>query len=151
LNAGRKQLAEKGPNLATSPASPYPAALKTVVPPAAMVFYLDTKTLFERLYDKVKPMVAFSLLGNPELGKHFDSAKLPQASTISRHLQPVAVSYGTDREGWVLESTGPVSFIGSYLLAVPAAIVGWRTAPIPATPAAQPAPAAPLPPAPAPR
>jgi len=34
-----------------------------VVGPKAAVLYLDMKTLFERLYDKLKPMAAYSMVG----------------------------------------------------------------------------------------
>ena len=164
MNAALKQIAEKGPNLATQPGSPYPAALKTVVPPTALLFYVDAKVLFERLYDKVKPMIAFSLVGNPEAGQHFDAAKLPQAATISKHLAPMVVSYGADAKGWIVESTGSVSVISAVMLTTPVGLFGLRgpgvmppptvnnpaaggqTAPARATP---PAPASPPPPAPA--
>lgn len=144
MNAGIKQLTQKGPNLATQTGSPYPAALKTVVPPTAMLLYVDTKTLFERLYDKVKPMIAFSLVGNPEAGKHFDAAKIPQAGTISKHLAPMIVSYGADPKGWVVEATGSVSFVSTYMVAMPAAFLGLRApqmVPPPATPSPAPPPA----------
>ena len=134
LNAGIKQLAEKGPNLVTHPGSPYPAALKTVVQPSSALIYLDAKTLFERLYDKVKPMIAFSLVGNPEAGKHFDAAKLPQAETISRHLLPMIVSYGGDPNGWVVESTGSVSVISMYMVALPTAFLGVKATAVPPPP-----------------
>jgi hypothetical protein len=152
LNAGMKQLAEKGPNLATQPGSPYPAALKTVVPPMAMVLYIDAKTLFERLYDKIKPIVAFSLVGDPEAGKYFDAAKIPPPETISKHLAPMIVSYGAENGGWVLEGTGSIGLISTYMLALPAAFVSFPQAgPVPsavppnspANPAPAPAPAPP--------
>lgn len=143
-----KQLQEKKPNLKTHPGSSYPEALKTVVQPTAMVVYVDLKTLFERLYEKVKPMIAFSLVGNPDMGKHFDSAKLPQAATISKHLRPIVISYGAEEKGWVVEGTGSVSFISAYMLTVPVAFVavGRQTIPTPpvtATPATPPPPAPP--------
>jgi hypothetical protein len=126
LSAGMKQLAEKGPNLATHPESQYSAALKTVVPPTGMLFYVDMKNLFERIYDKVKPMIAFSLVGNPQVGKHFDAAKLPQAATISRHLAPIILSQGTLGKGWLIEGTGSISFMSIYMVATPAALIGLR-------------------------
>jgi hypothetical protein len=163
LSAGMKQFAEKKPNLLTHPDSPYPAALKTVVPPTTSVIYVDAKTLFERVYDKVKPMIAFSLVGNPEAGQYFDSAKLPEAGTISKHLSPMIVSSGSNDRGWIIESTGSVSIISTYMLVLPpAAFLGVRQsvptpspvpaaapAPVPVTPPPTPTPAAPPVPAPA--
>ena len=154
VTSGIKQATEKGPNVLTAPGSPLPAGLKTVPPPTAMLMYLDAKTLFERVYEKVKPMAAFSLVGNPEVGKHFDAAKLPQATTISRHLAPVVLTAGVEKDGWVVEATGSVSFIGTYVFAIPAALFGTRMQmsppPTPAPAAAAPVSPAPGTPAPAP-
>jgi hypothetical protein len=151
LKTAMKQLAEKGPNLTTHSGSPFNSAVKTAVQPAGMLLYVDFKTLFERVYDKVKPMAAFALVGEPEAAKYFDAAKLPQATTISRHLSPMVFSYGTQHHGWVLEGTGPITFMSIYAGALPTAVLGIRaTMPSPAAPIPQTAPPVQAPPRPAP-
>jgi hypothetical protein len=95
--------------------SDYQSALKTVSAPNAGVLYLDMKTLFERSYDKMKPMAAFSMLGQPDLAKYFDPAKLPKAETISRHLLPVFISWAEADKGMQMESTGSLSLIQTYI------------------------------------
>ena len=93
----------------------YQAALKTVAAPKAGLLYLDVKTLFERLYDKLKPMAAFAVLGQPDVAKYLDPSKLPKAETISRHLSPMLISWAEAEGGTQMDSIGPVSLIQAYV------------------------------------
>jgi hypothetical protein len=93
----------------------YQAALKTVSAPDMGLLYVDMKTLFERLYEKLKPMAAYALMGQPEAAKYFDATKLPKAETISRHLAPMTVSWGYAEGGMQTDCTGTVSLIQSYV------------------------------------
>jgi hypothetical protein len=94
--------------------SDYQTAVKTVVAPKGGVLYVDLKSLFERLYEKLKPMAAFGIVGQPELAKYIDPAKLPKAETISRHLLPMVISWADAEGGTQMDSTGSVSLIQSY-------------------------------------
>ncbi len=145
VKAALTQLKTNGANLASKPGSQYPAALKTVPQPTGGLFYVDAKVLFERLYEKAKPFIAFQMLGEPELAKHFDAGKLPQAETISKHLSPIIVSIGRTEHGWSVESTGTISVIGSYGMIFPAAFLASSrmTAPAPVPPTPLPPPVAP--------
>ncbi len=111
-----RQLKAGGGNLNSSPA--FQSSLKTVPPPAIGLLYVDFKTLFERLYEKFKPSLAFALLENPDVAKYFDGAKLPKAETISRHLLPLALTYGPAEQGFVAEGAGSLSLIQTYVPAV---------------------------------
>ena len=93
----------------------YQAALKTVTAPKAGMLYLDVKTLFERLYEKLKPMAAFAVLGQPEVAKYFDPSKLPKTETISRHLSPMLISWAEAENGTQMDCAGPVSLIQAYV------------------------------------
>lgn len=111
--AGLRQLKDGGGNLSGSPA--FQSSLKTVPPPTVGLLYVDFKTLFERLYEKFKPSLAFALLENPDVAKYFDGAKLPKAETISRHLLPLALTYGPAEQGYVAEGAGSLSLIQTYV------------------------------------
>ena len=93
----------------------YQTALKTVAAPKAGVFYLDMKTLFERLYEKLKPMAAFALVGQPEVAKYLDPSKLPKAESISRHLLPMVISWAEAENGTQMDCTGSVSLVQAYV------------------------------------
>lgn len=93
----------------------YQTALKTVGAPKSAVLYLDMKLLFERLYEKLKPMAAYGIVGEPEVAKYLDPAKLPKAETISRHLLPMMVSWSEAEQGMQMECAGSVSLIQSYI------------------------------------
>jgi general secretion pathway protein G len=124
-----KQLATKAPNLNTKPESPYQAAVKKVNPPDGGLLYVDAKALFECLYAKGKAPLAFELVGSPSIGKYFDAGKLPHDTTISKHLAPIVISYGADSEGWLIEGTGTVSFVGMYAVTLPAGLFWGVAAP----------------------
>jgi hypothetical protein len=127
--------------------------LKALPTPGMGTLYIDTKKLFERLYEKVKPMAAMQLAGNPQVSKYIDPAKFPKAETFSKHLSPMTVVISNAPDGLIIESNGPVAIEPFFL---PASV--WLTfaemrprqtiplpaaAPAPATPA--PTPAAPAP------
>jgi hypothetical protein len=59
-------------------------------------------------------MAAFGIVGQPELAKYIDPAKLPKAETISRHLLPMVISWSDAENGTQMDSTGSVSLIQSY-------------------------------------
>ncbi len=101
----------------------YQTAQKTVVSPAMAVLYVDLKTLFERLYEKLKPMAAYALLGDPEAAKYFDASKLPKAETVSRHLLPLMIAWGETEGGMQMDCTGSLSFIQAYMPAIGGALV----------------------------
>ena len=96
------------------------------------------KTLFERLYEKLKPMAAYALVGQPEVAKYLDPSKLPKAETISRHLLPMVISWADAENGTQMDCTGSVSLIQAYIPVVSTAVffvVGRSFASPPVTPA----------------
>jgi hypothetical protein len=123
-----KQLSSAAPNVATKPDANFPAALKGVAAPTVGMLYVDLQPLFEKLWDRVKPFIAMQLVGEAEASKYFDSAKLPSATTISKHLHPLIVTLSSAEQGWLMESTGPFGGIfglqtiglgGGFFWAVP--------------------------------
>jgi hypothetical protein len=123
----------------------YQTAIKTVSTPSSAMLYLDLKTLFERLYEKLKPFGVFAIMGQPEASKYLDPAKFPKAETFSRHLLPMMISWSDAESGMQMECSGSLSFFQSYVpTMVPALFfVGMRGAPMPPSATAAPGPAAP--------
>jgi hypothetical protein len=116
--AGLKQIKSGGDNLGKSPT--YQEAVKTVIAPTHGILYVDVKMVFERLYEKFKPSLAFALAGETEMGKYFDAAKIPKAETISKHLRPLIFTYAETPEGYVMDCTGTVSYFSTLM---PAAFI----------------------------
>jgi hypothetical protein len=49
-------------------------------------------------------------LFNPHANDYGDLSKLPAAEVISKHLSPIVYSQSSDENGYLIESTGPVTF-----------------------------------------
>jgi hypothetical protein len=77
--------------------------------------YLDTRTLFERAYGSLLPVIRLSAAMMPDLATRIDVSKLPKPETIGQHLPPIVLSQRRTAEGTRLESSGPVS-MGQFLL-----------------------------------
>lgn len=77
--------------------------------------YIDTGTVFERLYSSFVPVLRFGALMMPAIGKTVDLNKMPKAATISRHLPPIILSQKRTKDGTLIESSGPVS-MSEFLL-----------------------------------
>lgn len=71
--------------------------------------YLDSKTLFEGIYNRVRPIAMLAAVVSPELAQFVDIEKLPETEAISRHLAPILYSQKQLPEGWLIESSGPVT------------------------------------------
>ena len=125
----------------------YQTGLKTVAEPKIGVLYVDLKTLFERLYEKLKPMAAYSLVGQPEVAKYLDPGKLPKAETISRHLLPMVISWADAENGMQMDCSGSISLFQAYIPAVAGgAFFMFRTMGAPSSPAVPPPTINPAPP-----
>lgn len=77
--------------------------------------YLDARTLFERAYSSLLPVIRLSAAMMPDLATRIDVSKLPKPETIGQHLPPIVFSQRRTSEGTRLESSGPVS-MGQFLL-----------------------------------
>jgi hypothetical protein len=104
--AAREQSA--APNFTQS--ETYKTAVAEVGKPNMAFSYLDTRTLFERVYGVAKPA---ALLGAaflyPQVNDYADLSKLPPAEAISRHLSPTVMSASLDGQGELIESVGSVT------------------------------------------
>jgi len=85
----------------------YKKAAALVQGPTMSFTYVDTKTIFERLYGLFRGVASMGFV--PHLSEYVDIAKLPVPETISRHLSPIVASGAVKDGGMLWESAGPVS------------------------------------------
>lgn len=78
--------------------------------------YIDTRTVFTRIYNSFVPVIRFGAAMMPDLKKRIDVSKLPKAESIAKHLPPIVLSQKRTTEGTLLESSGPVSMTQFLLL-----------------------------------
>jgi hypothetical protein len=113
--AAREQGA--APNFSQS--ATYKTAVAEVEKPNVSFCYLDSGTLFERVYGIVKPA---ALLGAaflyPKANDYVNLSKLPPVEAITRHLSPTVMSATLDPQGELIESVGSITlFQAGALLA----------------------------------
>jgi hypothetical protein len=109
------------------------AAAETAYRNANEVFgYVDTKKLIEHSYPKLRQIIIFGAAIMPGVSDIIDGSKLPETDTIARHLQPIV--YGQTRipEGYLIESSGPITMNHAFLIAAAASASLFK--PVPAGP-----------------
>lgn len=84
--------------------------------------YVDSKALFERVYNMVRPIAIFAGAMSPTAGQFVDVQKMPDTETISKHLAPILYTSAQTADGVVIESSGPLT------LTQAAALVGGGAA-----------------------
>ena len=114
----------EGTSLTTLPA--FVPALTAYQSSNEVFAFIDTRSLFERAYNTLRPVILFSAQVMPGAASMIDTGKLPQTETVSRHLPPVILSQQRLEDGVLIESSGPVTV---SQLAIAAAIGGVVGAP----------------------
>jgi hypothetical protein len=98
----------------------YKSAVRTVPTPTVAFVYVDTALLYSRLDAALRPMLLMSAAFMPAISDYVDVGKLPPPEIVIKHLSPIVSSQRYDGDGYVTESTGPVTLdIG---LGLPAAL-----------------------------
>jgi hypothetical protein len=90
--------------------SSYKDAARSLPAPTSFSAYIDTKLLYSRLDAAVRPIFLMTAAFMPAVSEHVDAAKLPDPQVVTRHLSPIVCSQYYDRDGYVAESVGPVTF-----------------------------------------
>lgn len=108
------------PTLEDSPA--FKPALAVYTGGVQAFGYLDSKALFEGVYNQLRPIAMLAAVVSPDLGKFVEIDKLPETEAISRHLSPILYTNKQLPDGWLVESSGPVTlsqaaFVGGIGLA----------------------------------
>jgi len=97
----------------------YRNAERVVPAPTDAFVYVDTALLYTRLDAALRPMLLMSAAFMPAISEYVDVGKLPEPELVAKHLSPIVSSQRYDGDGYVTESTGPVTLdIGLGLPAV---------------------------------
>lgn len=72
--------------------------------------FVDTKAIFETIYNQLRPIIVIAASMSPDFGKIVDVEKLPETEQISRHLSPILYTNRQTADGWIIESSGPITF-----------------------------------------
>ena len=97
----------------------YKSAVHAVPGPTDAFVYVDTALLYSRLDAALRPMLLMSAAFMPAISDYVDVGKLPPPEIVVKHLSPIVSSQRYDGDGYVTESTGPVTLnIGLGLPAV---------------------------------
>jgi hypothetical protein len=99
--------------LSDSPA--YKNAARLVPAPTNFFAYIDTQLLYSRLDASLRPMLLLAAAFMPAMSSSFDLEKLPSPEVITKHLSPIVSSQRYERDGYVAESVGPITFNQSVL------------------------------------
>lgn len=95
---------------------------------AAVFGYIDTRAVFERVYNAMRPVVIFGAAMMPGVAQAVDIEKLPETDTISKHLGPIVYTQKAEDDGWMIRSSGPLTLYEAcgFLAAGAGASAGTR-------------------------
>jgi uncharacterized protein DUF3352 len=97
------------------------AGAETAYRTANEVFgFVDSKKLVEHSYPKLRQIIIFGAAIMPGASDIIDSSKLPETDTIARHLQPIVYAQTRIPEGYLVESSGPITMNHAFLIAAAA-------------------------------
>jgi hypothetical protein len=82
--------------------------------------YVDSRTVFERSYPLLRQVIIFGAAVMPGASDIIDGSKLPETETIAKHLQPIVYSQTRIPEGYLVESSGPITMNHALMLAAAA-------------------------------
>ncbi|CAN5541362.1 hypothetical protein BH09VER1_BH09VER1_24150 [soil metagenome] len=101
---------EQSPNFAP--------ALPSFHKPGQVFGYIDTRAIFERGYPMLRQVIMFGAAFMPGASDIVDTSKLPQTDTIARHLTPILYSQNRLPDGFLMESSGPITLNQAAFLGV---------------------------------
>jgi hypothetical protein len=100
--------------------SVYKSAERVLPPPTTAFVYIDTAMLYSRLDAALRPMLLMSAAFMPAISDYIDVRQLPPPEIVTKHLSPIVSSQYYDRDGYITESTGPLTL--DLGLALPALV-----------------------------
>jgi hypothetical protein len=95
---------------ALSASQNFQTAERTVPAPHQTFAYVDPALLYRRLDAALRPMLMMAAAFMPSISDHVDLSKYPAPEIITRHLSPIVMSQNYERDGYVTESVGPITF-----------------------------------------
>lgn len=78
--------------------------------------YFDSKMIFDRGYNALKPVLTFGAAMIPGMAQYIDTSKLPDSALITKHLTPITFYQRRTADGIYIESTGPLTLDQLFLL-----------------------------------
>ena len=91
--------------------------------------YADSKMLFERGFPMLRRIIVFGVAVVPGASAIIDASKLPETESIAKHLQPIVYNQTRIPEGYLVESSGPITMNQAVFLG--AAVGAWFLKPTP--------------------
>jgi Protein of unknown function (DUF3352) len=82
--------------------------------------YVDSRVLFERSFPKLRQVIIFGAAIMPGASEIIDGSKLPETDTIAKHLHPIVYSQTRVPDGYLVESSGPITMNHAFLIAAAA-------------------------------
>jgi hypothetical protein len=80
------------------------------IPTAKQSFtYIDPALIYTRVDATLRPMLFMGAAFLPGIAETVDLNKLPAPEIITRHLSPIVMSQNYDGEGYIAESSGPIT------------------------------------------
>ncbi len=80
--------------------------------------YVDSRVVFERAYTTLRPALLFGAQVMPGMAEWIDTSKLPQLETVAKHLAPIVYTQSRVDNGYLIESTGPITLNQAILIGV---------------------------------
>ena len=87
----------------------YKTAARAVPAPTDAFVYIDTALFYSRLDAALRPMLLMSAAFMPAISDYIDVGKLPAPEIVVKHLSPIVSSQRYEGDGYVTESTGPIT------------------------------------------
>jgi hypothetical protein len=88
----------------------FQTAERMVPAPKQAFAYVDPALLYTRLDAALRPMLLMAAAFMPSVNDNVDLRKYPAPEIITRHLSPIVMSQNYERDGYVTESVGPITF-----------------------------------------
>jgi Protein of unknown function (DUF3352) len=108
------QASKAGETLEKSPA--FASALSAFKSANEVFGFADSKLLFERGFPMLRQVIVFGAAVVPGASDVIDGSKLPETESIAKHLQPIVYSQTRIPEGYLVESSGPITMNQAALL-----------------------------------
>lgn len=77
--------------------------------------FVDSKAVFSRGYPMLRQVMIFGAAVMPDVVNFVDASKLPDTASIARHLKPITYSQTRFRDGYLIESEGPITMSQALL------------------------------------
>ena len=118
-------IADGAPTLESAP--DFKSALSAYKDAGQAFGYVDSKALFERVYNMARGVIMLAGAFSPNVSKMVDVSKLPGTDDISRHLGPILYTNKQFSDGFLIESSGPITLSQAVMLIAIGAGAGYAS------------------------